>query len=129
MYKYRSNSFNHYKNQIILYLQVLHYIESSIPEEYQTFAKGLSETTMFDEYIRGKIFSLGINIGRNTKEGKIMLRRLCKCKSNQVLPCFQDANLNESTLTNASNSTPSSLMDPLTMKCPTHLIVHRTHTS
>ena len=105
------------------------YIESSLPEEYQTFAKGLSETTMFDEYIRGKIFSLGINIGRNTKEGKIMLRRLCKCKTNQVLPGIQIASLNESILTNASNSTPTSLMDPLTLKCPTHLIVHRTHTS
>ena len=107
----------------------MHYIESSIPEEYKTFAKGLSETTMFDEYIRGKIFSLGINIGRNTKEGKIMLRRLCKCKSKQILHSFQDVILNESILTNESNSTPTSLMDPLTMKCPTHLIVHRTHTS
>ena len=107
----------------------MHYIDSSIPEEYAEFAKALSETTMFDEYIRGRIFALGINIGRNTKDGEMMLKRLCKSKSDQVWPHAKDACINECLLISASNSTPSSLIDHNTMKCPTHMIVHRTHTS
>ena len=106
-----------------------HYINSSIPEEYQEFAKGLSETTMFDEYIRGKIFSLGINVGRNTKDGEIMLKRMCKSKLDQSLTHFQDNSLDECILITAHNSSPTSLVDPLATKCPTHMIVHRTHTS
>ena len=40
-----------------------------------------------------------------------------------------DVSLNGCILMNANNSTPTSLVDPFTTKCPTHMIVHRTHTS
>ena len=53
------------------------YIQSSISSEYHKFAQGLSQTTMFDEYIRGKICCLGIEVsgGRN-KDGELHLRRI-----------------------------------------------------
>ena len=31
---------------------------------------------MFDEYIRGKMFSLGINIVRSCKGGELLLKRM-----------------------------------------------------
>ena len=40
---------------------------------------------MFDEYIRGRILSLGVSVGRNTQDGELLLKRMCKPKQETLI--------------------------------------------
>lgn len=61
---------------------------------------------MFDEYIRGKINSLGINVIRTRKNGNLILQRTCTLKPDQLksnLEEYQDNNHPQSTKNSIEN--------------------------
>ena len=59
-------------------------MESSVSSEYHEFMKELSQTTMFEEYIRSRICSLGITVAGKSKDGKLHLTKITKKKRKRL---------------------------------------------
>ena len=53
-------------------------MQSSVSPCYHEFMLDLSQTTMFEEYIRGRICSLGITVVRKSKDGDLHLTKRSK---------------------------------------------------
>ena len=53
-------------------------MQSSVSPFYHEFMLDLSQTTMFEEYIRGRICSLGITVARKSKDGNLHLTKRSK---------------------------------------------------
>ena len=53
-------------------------MQSSVSPCYHEFMLDLSQTTMFEEYIRGRICSLGISVVRKSKNGDLQLTKRSK---------------------------------------------------
>ena len=57
-------------------LQIYHYMESCVPPEYHDFFMEISQTAMFDEYIRGKVVGAFKNVEIvESKNGLMLIHR------------------------------------------------------
>ena len=57
-------------------LQIYHYMESCVPPEYHEFFMEISQTAMFDEYIRGKVVGAFKNVEIvESKNGFMLIHR------------------------------------------------------
>ena len=63
-----------------LNFQIYHYMETCVPKEYHDFFMDISETAMFDEYIRGKVVGAFKNVEIVESKNGVMLIH-CRKKS------------------------------------------------
>ena len=75
-------------------------MEYSISPEYHNFVNELSQTTMFDEYIRGKISSLGINIVGINKDGELHLTKMMSKMKRESLSSTPSTTSDDSVFSN-----------------------------
>ena len=71
---------NEISNYHPLNFQIYHYMETCVPKEYHDFFMDISETAMFDEYIRGKVVGAFKNVEIVESKNGVMLIH-CRKKS------------------------------------------------